>query len=180
MNRAGEIVASWRFQSFVAIVLAIVGADSARAQVDAMPDAGYYAAVNEFYSGQYRDAERVFRRMTRTGMQANQARWIDSICYQSMLGEVLYQQGRNAEALAAFDQACLLLLSYPDFLRSVQFRARASRRAIVVLPTPRMPVKRKACATRSRSIALASVAVTCFCPTTLSKVSGRQRRATTS
>ena len=63
-----------------------------------MPDPGYYIAVNEFYAGQYRDAERVFRRMTRTGMQAAQARWIDSICYNSMLGEVLYQQGRNAEA----------------------------------------------------------------------------------
>ena len=43
-------------------------------------------------------------------MQAGQARWIDSICYHAMLGEVLYQQGRNAEALASFDQACLLLL----------------------------------------------------------------------
>jgi len=121
MNRAVEIVASWRFQSCVAIVLALVASGSAQAQVDAMPDAGYYVAVNEFYAGQYREAERAFRRMTRTGMQAAQARWIDSICYQAMLGEVLYQQGRNAEALAAFDQACLLLLSYPNFLRSVQF-----------------------------------------------------------
>lgn len=93
----------------------------ARAQVDTMPDPGYYIAVNEFYAGQYRDAERAFRRLTRSGVQAAQARWIDTICYQAMLGEVLYQQGRNAEALAAFDQACLMLLSYPDFLRSVQF-----------------------------------------------------------
>ena len=29
------------------------------------------AAVNEFYSGQYRDAERAFRRMARSGVQAN-------------------------------------------------------------------------------------------------------------
>jgi hypothetical protein len=34
---------------------------------------------------------------------------------------VLYHQGRNAEALAAFDQACLMLLSYPDFMRRVTF-----------------------------------------------------------
>ena len=86
-----------------------------------MPEPAYYAAVNEFYAGQYRDAERAFRRMTRTGVQANQARWIDSICYNAMLGEVLYHQGRNAEALASFDQACLMLLSYPDFMRQVKF-----------------------------------------------------------
>jgi tetratricopeptide (TPR) repeat protein len=93
----------------------------ASAQVDQMPEAGYYVAVNEFYGGQFRDAERALRRMTRTGVQANQARWIDSVCYHAMLGEVLYQQGRNAEALASFDQACLLLLSYPDFMRRVTF-----------------------------------------------------------
>lgn len=106
---------------FAALVFAAVAARDAAAQVDTMPDPGYYVAVNNLYSGDYRDAERVFRRLTRSGVQAAQARWIDTICYQAMLGEVLYQQGRNAEALAAFDQACLMLLSYPDFLRSVQF-----------------------------------------------------------
>lgn len=131
MSRALQIGAAGRAGAFVpvafilaALVVASVlpgGTPEARAQFDTMPDPGYYAAVNEFYSGQYRDAERVFRRLTRTGVQANQARWIDSICYQAMLGEVLYHEGRNAESLAAFDQACLLMLAYPDFLRSVQF-----------------------------------------------------------
>jgi tetratricopeptide (TPR) repeat protein len=101
--------------------LAVLLPQAARAQVDQMPEPGYYAAVNEFYAGEYRDAERVFRRMTRTGTQAGQARWIDSICYHAMLGEVLYQQGRNAEALASFDQACMLLLTFPDFMQQVTF-----------------------------------------------------------
>lgn len=131
MTRAPQIGAAGRAGAFapVAYLVAVLTATAVmlgvaqegRAQFDTMPDPGYYIAVKEFYGGQYRDAERVFRRLTRTGVQANQARWIDSICYQAMLGEVLYQQGRNAEALAAFDQACLLLLSYPDFMRSVQF-----------------------------------------------------------
>ena len=42
-----------------------------------------------------------------------------------------------------------------------QLSALASRRAVVVLPTPRTPVKRKACATRSELIAFLSVRVTC-------------------
>ena len=86
-----------------------------------MPNPAYYAAVNEFYRGQYRDAERAFQRMTRSGVQAGQARWIDAICYHAMYGEVLYHEGRNAEALQAFDQACLMLLTYPDFLKQVRF-----------------------------------------------------------
>ncbi|MGE3244576.1 MAG: hypothetical protein AB7I57_26170, partial [Pirellulales bacterium] len=126
MIRAPQIGAAGRACAcvLIAAVLAAVllfDVHAARAQVDTMPDPGYYIAVNEYYAGQYRDAERVFRRLTRSGVQAAQARWIDTICYQAMLGEVLYQEGRNAEALAAFDQACLMLLAYPDFLRSVQF-----------------------------------------------------------
>ena len=106
----------------VALVLAMVAARPAPAQFrDEMPRAAYYAAVSEFYDGQYRDAERAFRRLSRAGVQSVQARWIDSICYHAMLGEVLYHQGRNAEALGQFDQACLLLLSYPEFLTQVQF-----------------------------------------------------------
>ena len=102
-------------------LLCAVWSTSASAQVDPMPEPGYYVAVNEFYAGQYRQAERAFRRMTRSGVQAAQARWIDSICYHAMLGEVLYQQGRNGEALQSFDQACLLLLTYPDFMKRAQF-----------------------------------------------------------
>src|SRR5262245_32866758 len=104
-----------------AFALAVLLPRSASAQVDQMPEPGYYVAVNEFYSGEYRDAERAFRRLARSGVQANQSRWIDTICYNAMLGEVLYHQGRNAEALDAFDQACLMLLSYPDFMRRVTF-----------------------------------------------------------
>lgn len=123
MHRASAN-AGGRYLGLLIVALAVGTTGVARvasAQVDQMPEPGYYLAVNEFYAGQYRDAERVLRRLTRTGVQANQSRWIDSICYRAMLGEVLYHEGRNAEALAEFDQACLMLLSYPDFMRRVTF-----------------------------------------------------------
>ncbi len=109
----------WKMLAGLLLGVLVVG--TASAQVDEMPDAGYYVAVNQFYAGQYRDAERAFRRLGRTGLQAGSARWIDSICYHAMLGEVLYQQGRNAEALESFDQACLLLLTYPNFMTQARF-----------------------------------------------------------
>jgi hypothetical protein len=88
---------------------------------DDIPRAPYYLAVQTFYAGDYLDAERGLRRETRRGIRTVQARWIDSICYHAMLGEVLYHQGRNAEALAEFDQACQVLLAYPDWLLQVKF-----------------------------------------------------------
>src|SRR5262245_34220596 len=115
MGRTGIFFARVARICFFAFALVAVSPRAAWAPVDQMAEAGYYIAVNEFYAGEYRGAERVFRRETRSGVQSGQAHWIDTICYHTMLGEVLYQEGRNAEALASFDQACLMLLSYPDF-----------------------------------------------------------------
>jgi hypothetical protein len=91
-------------------------------QGEDVPGISYWRAVDALYAGEYRDAERALRRETNRGIQTTQTRWIDSICYRAMLGEVLYQQGRNPEALAEFDQACRLLLAYPDWLLRVRFR----------------------------------------------------------
>ena len=95
---------------------------------------GYYLADEAIYSGEYRDAERELRRESRRGIRTTQARWIDSICYHAMLGEVLYHQGRNAEALAEFDQACQVILAYPNWLLQVQFQPQP--------PRPTWPVRR--------------------------------------
>ena len=60
-----------------------------------------------------------------------------------------------------------------------QLSAFARRRAVVVLPTPRGPVNRNACATRPAAMAACSVRVTWPCPTTSSNRCGRSRRAST-
>src|SRR3972149_2196770 len=106
-----------------AVLLSTLAVSPAAAQLgDDIPHAPYYLAVRAFYSGEYRDAERALQRETQRGVRAGQARWIDSICYHAMLGEVLYHQGRNAEALGEFDQACQLLLTYPNWLLQVKFQ----------------------------------------------------------
>src|SRR5688500_11305623 len=89
------------------LLLALLAVAPAVGQIgDSIPHAPYYLATQAIYSGEYRDAERGLRLESRRGIRTTQARWIDSICYHAMLGEVLYHQGRNAEALAEFDQAC--------------------------------------------------------------------------
>ena len=57
--------------------------------------------------------------------RSGQTNWIDSICYHAMLGEVLYAEGRNADALAEFDQACQVFLAYPNWLLQVKFQSSA-------------------------------------------------------
>ena len=61
----------------------------------------------------------------------------------------------------------------------MQFSALAISRAVEVLPTPRTPVSRKACAIRPRSMALASVCTIASCPISSAKVCGRYLRAST-
>src|SRR5882672_6325722 len=60
-----------------------------------------------------------------------------------------------------------------------QLRHRARIRAAVVLPTPRIPVNKNACAIRPRFNASPRVRVTCSCPTSSEKRSGRHLRAST-
>lgn len=106
-----------------AILLSTLAASPAAAQLtDDIPGAPYFIAVEAFYSGEYRDAERALRRETQRGVRAGQTRWIDAICTHAMLGEVLYHQGRNQQALANFDQACQILLAYPNWLLQVKFQ----------------------------------------------------------
>jgi hypothetical protein len=106
-----------------ALMLSLLATSSAAAQLgDEIPHAPYYAAAQAIYAGDYRTAARELVRETQHGVHTTQTRWIDSICYYAMLGEVLYHQGRNAEALAQFDEACQLYLAYPNWLLQVRFQ----------------------------------------------------------
>src|SRR5215467_13178977 len=64
-------------------------------------------------------------------------------------------------------------------VRCVHASALARSRAVVVLPTPRGPVKRYACATRPDLSAFCNVRVTGSWPTTASNAWGRHFRAST-
>lgn len=86
-----------------------------------VPPPSHEAAVESLYRGDYRRAERGFRGDLRGAIKTVQSRWVDSICFNAMLGETYYQMGRNADALQHFDQACQLFLAYPDWLLQVRF-----------------------------------------------------------
>jgi len=119
--------------ALVLLAVVLASSSSAVAQVgipgrgqlgrDSIPSIAYFRAIEELYEGDYQSAERTFLREIRSSIKIGVAnRWIDSIAYHSMLGEVYYHQGRLAEALEQFDQACLMFLQYPNWMIRVQFQ----------------------------------------------------------
>src|ERR1700752_2406367 len=67
----------------------------------------------------------------------------------------------------------------PDPSCPTQLSPRARIRAVVVLPTPRTPVRMKACAIRPVANAFDSVRTIASCPISSAKVEGRYLRAIT-
>ncbi len=81
----------------------------------------YFAMFRFLYEGDYENAMEGFRDVWRGGIQTVDARWIDSICYHTMIGEIHYRLGQNRLALENYDAALRLYIQYPDWMLRVQF-----------------------------------------------------------
>lgn len=106
----------------VVMLLALGLPAMATAQDRADPGQSYFISLEELYRGQYRQAERGFQNEVRGGIRIGLARWVDSICYRTMLGETYYQMGNPRQALTQFNAACELFLSNPRWLIAVRFQ----------------------------------------------------------
>jgi hypothetical protein len=107
----------------VAVVLITMLAPSpARAQFEnSYPRPEYFVGLAALYDGDYQGATRSFQAALRSGRRLANFRWIDAICYLSMLGECQYQAGEPALAIDFYTQAIELHLSSPSWLMMLQF-----------------------------------------------------------
>ena len=106
-----------------AVVLLATTKSPAQLGSDLLPSRGYFSALEQIYQGEYRDAERLIRNEVTGAIKIGvTGRWLDSITYHALWGEVLYHQGRSEAALAQFDRACNLFLQYPTWLLRVDFK----------------------------------------------------------
>jgi len=87
-----------------------------------VPTQAYHAAFGDFYDGNYSLALEQFRACSRGSIKTTQSRWIDSICYETMLGECHYQMGQYAEALGHYTNALELYQAFPTWLSQVVFQ----------------------------------------------------------
>ncbi|MEZ6106739.1 MAG: CHAT domain-containing protein [Pirellulaceae bacterium] len=99
------------------------GDSSAKAQQRQIsyPNDFYYSGFGPYYDGEFRDAARTFRRAGQAAYRGVDGKWIDSICYYTMLGECLYRVGDHADALAQYDTALQIAVSDPAWWSRVTF-----------------------------------------------------------
>ena len=110
----------------LALILAAVAfggpaVHSAPAAERQTPSATYYRYFSAFYDGDYRDALKGFEDESRGSIKTSQSRWIDSICYETAVGECYYQMGALDKALTHYTNALQLYCRFPDWMVKVRF-----------------------------------------------------------
>lgn len=121
---------------FAVIMALSINVFEGRAQENrGAPSPQYFGIFGIFYEGEYRDALKLFEDQLRGAIKTSQARWIDSICYETMVGECYHEMGRLDEALSHYTAALRLYAAYSDWMIRVQF-APTIRPMTSVRPVP--------------------------------------------
>jgi len=105
----------------VALAMLPVTATRVAAQQDSVPSFIYYNAFPDYYAGNFADAVKLFERAGRSAIKGVNGRWIDSICYHTMIGEAYYHMGNNAKALDHHRLSLQQYLQYPNWMVRVEW-----------------------------------------------------------
>jgi tetratricopeptide (TPR) repeat protein len=101
----------------LAFILAFASVHSALAQTGkSVPHDGYFGGFGLYYDGQFSDARKYFRDAAHGGFASTEGRWVDSICFHTMIGECYYQEGNLVEALDQYSSAVKLFLAHRDWM----------------------------------------------------------------
>lgn len=102
-----------------------------------VPTDTYFLVLGGYYQGNFNDALAGFQGCARGSIKAGPNLWIDSICYQTMIGECYYQLGQHDKALEAYNAAARLFVKFNDWLIPVRFPPAISPATnIAVRPVP--------------------------------------------
>ncbi|QEG24202.1 hypothetical protein [Mariniblastus fucicola] len=77
-----------------------------------LPKVSYYQAFSLYKNGDFARAGRDFQRGYTTAYQFGDQRFLDSVCYLTMMGECHYHVGNYADAMVNYDRALKLYLSF--------------------------------------------------------------------
>ncbi len=87
----------------------------------AVPKEDYFAYFDIYYDGDYSRSVRAFRDAARGGIRSTEGRWIDSICYHTMIGECLYHMGELSDAIEQYNSALTLALAHQDWMTRIDW-----------------------------------------------------------
>ncbi|WP_202921209.1 CHAT domain-containing protein [Anatilimnocola aggregata] len=110
-----------------------------------LPGDVYFAMFGPYYDGDYASCVRGFRDSARGGLVSIEGRWVDAICYHTMMGESYNQMGDLTNALDQYTSACKLFLAHRDWLLRVEFPpnidAENNPRVAITWGAPTRPLK---------------------------------------
>jgi tetratricopeptide (TPR) repeat protein len=111
--------------SLLACLLAVLSASAACGQINpqskAVPGDLYLLSFAPYYEGDFGTAKKAFQDSARGGVRNVDGRWVDSICYHTMVGECFYQLGNRADALEQYTSALQLFVAHQNWLGRVSF-----------------------------------------------------------
>ena len=115
-----------RLAVMLTVWMTLVGSSTCLAQQPtSLPNASYFLGFRDFFDGDYLDAERTFRRNSRSAYRIGNNRYVDSICYWTMQAECYFHMGNYAEAITLYEQALNLYLDHQSngWQNNIQNRA---------------------------------------------------------
>ncbi len=85
------------------------------------PPAAYYLSFEFFHDGDFLTAYKGFQSASKAGIRSTEGRWVDSICYHTMMGECSYQMGELRKAVDHYNRALSLFVTYQSWMIRVDF-----------------------------------------------------------
>jgi hypothetical protein len=114
----------------VLLVLGMVGwgAGPAWSQLNQgeIPNAAYWQALALYHGGEFVSARRAFQDAAGGAIRGPEGRWVDSICFHTMLGECEWQLGNPAAALEQYTAALKLYAQHANWMLPIDFPANIS------------------------------------------------------
>jgi CHAT domain-containing protein len=109
-----------------------------------IPNTEYWLARSLYYNGDFSSAGKGYREAARGAVLTPHGRWVDSICFHTMLGECFYEMGDLTQALDQYSAALKLFLAHQNWMLSVEFPPAvdpAAPPAPITWGTPTRPIR---------------------------------------
>ncbi|MEX0820320.1 MAG: tetratricopeptide repeat protein, partial [Pirellulaceae bacterium] len=120
-NSSHSILWKGGLTALLGVVMLAARGEAQQGRTREYPTNEYYLALNIYQAGEFSEAGRAFRSAARSGMRSSEGRWVDSICYHTMLGECMFQMGELGQAADEYTAALSLFLAHRNWMLRVDF-----------------------------------------------------------
>lgn len=109
--------------TLAALLIPAIASGQGGGESKAYPRDIYFQGFGPYNDGDFADASRIFREAAKHSIRSSEGRWIDSICYHTMIGECYYHMGDLASALDQYDAALQLFVAHRDWMLRIEYPA---------------------------------------------------------